>query len=107
MFTSVLIANRGEIAVRVARACADLGIKSVAVYAPEDRDALHVRVADQSYVLPGETAADTYLCAEAVVAVALKAQVQAVHPGYGFLAESAHFAQLVLDAGLAWVGPPP
>src|ERR1700722_8860934 len=103
----VLIANRGEIAVRIARGCRDAGLASVTVYADADRDAVHVRAADDAMPLSGATPAETYLDMGQVLRAAADCGADALHPGYGFLAESAEFAQATLDAGLTWIGPPP
>ncbi|WP_243889949.1 acetyl-CoA carboxylase biotin carboxylase subunit, partial [Dermatophilus congolensis] len=105
--SKVLIANRGEIAVRIAQACKDTGIHSIAVYAETDRDALHVKIADEAHALGGNTAADSYLNHKKLLDIAAKTNADAFHPGYGFLSENAEFAQAVTDAGLIWIGPSP
>ena len=104
---SMLIANRGEIAIRIARAARDHGVKSIAIYADGDRNALHVKACDEAFALGGVTATETYLNIEKIISVAKKSGAEAIHPGYGFLSENAKFAQAVIDAGLIWVGPPP
>ena len=104
---TILIANRGEIAVRIARVARDLGIKSIAIYSEADAGALHTQLADEAYALTGNSASDTYMNVPALLDIAARAGADAIHPGYGFLSENADFARAVTDAGMVWIGPQP
>ena len=107
MFKKVLVANRGEIAVRILRACEERGVETVAVYSDADRNALHVRYANEAYHIGPPPSAESYLRIDKIIDVAKKAGADAIHPGYGFLAENDDFAQAVIDAGITFIGPSP
>src|SRR5919201_7006154 len=106
MFSKVLIANRGEMALRIVRACRELGVRAVAVYSDADARAPHVREADEAVHIGAAPSAQSYLCGERIIEAALRTNAQAIHPGYGFLSEREPFARAVCEAGLAFVGPP-
>ena len=107
MFSKILIANRGEIAVRIIRACKEMGVATVAVYSETDKNALHVALADQSYCIGGPEASESYLNENQIISTAILAGAQAIHPGYGFLSENAHFARACRKNGLVFIGPDP
>src|SRR5690349_19583309 len=107
MFSKILIANRGEIAARIARTCKEMGIRTVAVFSEADRTALHVRACDEGYFVGPAPASESYLRGDRIIEIARKAGCEAIHPGYGFLSENAGFARAVTDSGMAWIGPPP
>ena len=107
MFSKILIANRGEIAVRIIRACKEMGVATVAVYSEADKNALHVALADQSYCIGGPEASESYLNENQIISTAILAGAQAIHPGYGFLSENAHFARACRKNGLVFIGPDP
>ena len=107
MFSKILIANRGEIAVRIIRACKEMGISTVAVYSEADRESLHVQLADESYCIGKAQASESYLNEDRVISAALVSKAQAIHPGYGFLSENPHFAQLCKKYGIVFIGPDP
>ena len=107
MFSKILIANRGEIAVRIIRACKEMGVATVAIYSEADRNSLHVALADESYCIGAPEASDSYLNEERIISAAVLSGAQAIHPGYGFLSENAHFARLCRKNGLVFIGPDP
>ena len=107
MFSKILIANRGEIAVRIIRACKEMGVATVAVYSEADKNALHVALADQSYCIGGPEVSESYLNENQIISTAILAGAQAIHPGYGFLSENAHFARACRKNGLVFIGPDP